>query len=199
MPYRLHDIDLREPLFEWVETRHDKVRILEEVEIGRSRADALVVTESGLIGMEIKSDADTYARLERQVPDYDRYFDANIVVVGGSHTQVAKHVPESWGIVVAEKPEAGALPFELVRPYQPSKHTSRARKLSLLWRPELAHIQEACGLPRYAQKSKAFVAKKILEKVPPEELDRHIIETLFERDYTTIEDEITAYRSAHRR
>lgn len=198
MPYRLHDIDLREPLFEWVEARLGKVRILEEVEIGRSRADALLVTDAGLIGMEIKSDADTYARLERQVPDYDRYFDANVVVVGGSHTQVARHVPESWGIVVAQPPEAGTLPFELARPHQPSPRTSRARKLSLLWRPELARIQELTGMPRYAQKSKAFVAKKILEKVDPEQLDRLIVDALFERDYTTIADELAAYRLAHR-
>lgn len=194
MPYRLHDIDLREPLFEWVEARLGKVRIIEEVQIGRSRADALLVTDAGLIGMEIKSDADTYARLERQVPDYDRHFDANVVVIGSSHAQVAKHVPETWGIVVAGKPELGALPLSVVRQYQPSPRTSRARKLSLLWRPELAHIQEICGMPRYAQKSKAFVAKKILETVPAEQLDQLIIDALFERDYTTIADEIAAYR-----
>lgn len=34
------------------------------------------------VGIEIKSDADTYARLDRQVKDYDRYFDRNIIVVG---------------------------------------------------------------------------------------------------------------------
>lgn len=41
-----------------------------------------MVLENEVVGIEIKSDADTYARLDRQVKDYDRYFDRNIVVVG---------------------------------------------------------------------------------------------------------------------
>ena len=43
--------------------------------MGRSRADVVMVMTAAVCGIEIKSDADTYARLERQVEDYDRYFD----------------------------------------------------------------------------------------------------------------------------
>ena len=36
----LLDKDIREPLFEYLEEQHDKVRILEEKTMGRSRAEA---------------------------------------------------------------------------------------------------------------------------------------------------------------
>ena len=74
---KLYDRDIREPLFEFLEERFGKLRILEEKVMGGSRADVVMVTETELFGIEIKSDADTYARLESQVRDYDRYFDYN--------------------------------------------------------------------------------------------------------------------------
>ena len=62
-----HDKDIREPLFDFLEEQYGKIRIIEEKTMGRSRADAVMVTDNGLYGLEIKSDADTYARLSRQV------------------------------------------------------------------------------------------------------------------------------------
>ena len=58
------------------------------------------------------------------------------------------------------------------------------RKIQMLWRPELAHIQEMYGMPKYAGKSKEFVRNKIVEKVPEIFLQKQISEELFERDYT---------------
>lgn len=69
------------------------------------------------------------------------------------------------------------------------------KKLRLLWRPELARIQEKNRLPKYAQKSKEFVIGKILEKVPEDILREQVSEELFERDYQEIEQEIEEYRS----
>ena len=65
-----HDKDIREPLFDFLEEKYGKVRIIEEKVMGRARADGVMVTEDALVGLEIKSDADTYARLSRQVKDY---------------------------------------------------------------------------------------------------------------------------------
>ena len=81
----LKDKDIREPLFDFLEDTYGKARIIEEKTMGRSRADLVMVTEDSLVGIEIKSDADTYARLSTQVKDYDKYYDYNIAVVGSSH------------------------------------------------------------------------------------------------------------------
>lgn len=63
-PGVLKDKDIREPLFEFLEETYGKVRILEEKTMGRSRADLVMVAPECLYGIEIKSDADTYARLK---------------------------------------------------------------------------------------------------------------------------------------
>ena len=104
----LLDKDIREPLFDFLEERYGKVRILEEKTVGNSRADVVMVIPDKIVGIEIKSDADTYTRLERQVADYDLYFDQNIVVVGSTHAgHVAEHVPDCWGIVSVEEYDTG--------------------------------------------------------------------------------------------
>ena len=43
----LHDIDIREPLFDFLDETYGKNRILEEKQIGRSRADIFLITEVG--------------------------------------------------------------------------------------------------------------------------------------------------------
>ena len=96
----IHDKEIREPLFDYLEETYGKIRILEEKMMGRSRADVVMVTEDAMYGIEIKSDADTYARLARQVKDNDKYYDRNIIVAGKKHAHsIKEHVPECWGII----------------------------------------------------------------------------------------------------
>lgn len=190
----IKDKDIREPLFDFLEERYGKIRMIEEKTMGRSRADVVMVMPEKLVGIEIKSDADTYARLGRQIKDYETYFDANIIVVGSTHAlHVREHVPDTWGIISAELVE-DTLDFYVVREMKPNPNMETVKKLSLLWRPELASIQKQNGLPAYQQKSKAFVRNKIAGLVPEALLGKQVSQELFERDYTQIEAQIRAYR-----
>ena len=63
----LYDRQIREPLFDFLERTYGKIRIFEEKQIGSSRADVVMIMEGAVAGIEIKSDADTYARLAGQV------------------------------------------------------------------------------------------------------------------------------------
>jgi hypothetical protein len=194
----LHDKDIREPLFDFLEERYGKIRIIEEKRMGRSRADVVMVTESALCGLEIKSDADTYARLARQVKDYDKYFDYNLVAVGTSHAaHIKEHVPKYWGIITVELVE-DKLDFYFLREPTENPHVTWKRKLSILWRPELAQLQAWNQMPKYREKSKAFVVGKIIEripaKIPEQKLKEQISELLFERDYNTIQETIADYK-----
>lgn len=190
----LYDKDIREPLFDFLEETYGKIRIIEEKQMGRSRADVVMVMPSALCGIEIKSDADTYVRLKRQVSDYNQYYDYNYIVAGTSHAgHVAEHVPEWWGIITVESEDDRA-DFYLLREPKENPKVNWKRKMSLLWRPELAHIQELNQLPKYKQKSKEFVIEKILLKVEKERLKEQISGELFERDYNEIEEIIKKYR-----
>ena len=198
----LKDQDIREPLFDFFDEKFGKVRIIEEKQIAKSRADVMLVLEEKLIGVEIKSDADTYARLARQVKDYNKFFDYNYVVVGSSHSKhIEEHVAEYWGIIEAISKEE-SVEFNVLREPEINKRAQRTykmkRKLSILWRPELSHIQEINGMPKYKQRSKDFVITKIMEKVPWDLLHRQISEELFQRDYNTISEAIKEWRSANK-
>ena len=196
-----HDKDIREPLFDFLEETFGKTRIIEEKNIGDSRADVIMVTEGGLYGLEIKSDADTYARLSGQIKDYDRYFDYNIVVVGSSHAMsIEDHVPKHWGIITAEILE-GKADFYVLRQASDNPKTDLKKKLSLLWRPEIALLQQWNDMPKYNYLSKRDVIAKICDRVgqtiDEELITSQICELLFERDYESIAETLNAYRVAH--
>lgn len=194
----LYDKDIREPLFSFLEESYGKTRMLEEKMMGISRADIVMVTEDAFYGIEIKSDADTYTRLSRQVTDYDYYFDYNYIAVGTRHAaHVAEHVPEYWGIITIEELPKGP-DFYIFRRPQPNPHMDVRLKLTLLWRPELAALQALNELPAYAQKPKKFVIGKLAERIPYEILRYQMSTLLFERDYAALEEEIQRVRSERR-
>ena len=161
----LYDKDIREPLFDFLDDIYLTNRIIEEKQMGRSRADVVMVTPLAIYGIEIKSDADTYARLKRQVRDYDNFYDYNYVVVGTSHAyHIQEHVPDYWGIITVEQSE-GVCDFYVKR--KPSKNP---------------------------KKSKDFVVNKIMEKVPEDILQIQFCEELMERDYNEIGEIIKEYK-----
>lgn len=190
----LYDKDIREPLFDFLDEIYITNRIIEEKQMGRSRADAVLVTPEAVFGIEIKSDADTYARLKRQVRDYNLFYDYNYVVVGTSHAyHIQEHVPKWWGIITVEM-ENGNPDFYMLRKPDKNPKVKWKRKLSMLWRPELAHIQEINHMPKYKQKSKDFVIEKIIEKIPEEILQFQVCEELMQRDYNEIGKIIEEYK-----
>lgn len=194
----LHDKDIREPLFDFLEEAYGKIRIIEEKTMGKSRADVVMVTEDDLVGIEIKSDADTYARLSGQVKDYDKFYDRNIVVVGTSHAlHIKEHVPDHWGIITAELVD-GSMDFYILREPSENSKLKLENKLKVLWRPELFELQKKYEMPKYKDKSKDFVIEKIAERFSDPEsrqqLNADISSILFERDYTCVEETLKEYR-----
>ena len=195
----LYDKGIREPLFTFLEDTYGKVRILEEKRTGSTRADVVMITPELLYGIEIKSDVDTYARLEKQVKNYDWYYDRNIIVIGTSHAaHVKEHVPDYWGIITVEPDENGVVDFYIFREADQNPKVKDKRKITILWRTELNRLLEKNGLPKYKQKSKLFVQERLLEKVPGDVLWPQAYDELFERDYNTIEQEIEEYRKKRR-
>ncbi len=196
----LYDKDIRDPLFDFLEETYGKTRILEEKKTGNARADAVMITPKLLYGIEIKSDADTYARLGRQTKYYDWYYDRNILVAGTSHAaHVKEHVPEWWGIIMVEPDDNGEIDFYVLREADVNPRVKDKRKITILWRTELNRLLEKNGLPKYKEKSKLFVQDKLIEKVPGDTLWPQAYDELFERDYNTISQEIEEFRRRKRR
>ena len=118
--------------------------------------------------------------------DYNLYYDYDLAVVGTRHAaHIKEHVPEWWGIITVEQ-VGDQVDFYMLREPQSNPQMDWNCKIEILWRPELAHIQELNAMHAYKQKSKRFVADKIVETVPKETLAVQLSEELFERDYTKI-------------
>lgn len=190
------DQEMREPLFDYLDENFGKIRVIEEKTIRGSRADVLGVLDGYFVGFEIKSDQDTYERLKTQVKDYDRFCDFCYIVVGASHRKhVAEHVPEHWGILVVT--EEGV---EMDRGADDNPSARLEEQITLMWKRELHRLLEMNACPKYADKSRKFIAGKLLEKVDHDRLKRQMTDLIFERDYTVFQDQPSiAEQKARRR
>lgn len=215
----MYDKDIREPLFDFLDEKYGKNRIFEEKQMGRSRADIIMIVENEIIGFEIKSDADTYERLKRQAKDYNKFCDRNYIVVGKSHIRhVSEHIPKEWGIICVQERDANGVVSDNIVDVEESLYikdnisdkvieimevraatngtkSKIANQIKWMWRPELCRILAVNKLPKYKQKSKKFVQDKLLEKVEEKRLKAQMIDELFERDYTLWNDELEEYKS----
>lgn len=120
--------------------------VIEELGVlqGDARVD-LAVVNGQLHGFEIKSEADTLARLPGQVTAYSRVFDRVTLVLSGRHTErAAAMAPPWWGIVCASPVRENV---ELTDVREASINPEvRARDLAeLLWRDEVLTMLEDRG------------------------------------------------------
>ena len=194
---KTHDKDIRPLLFDFLDERFGKVRTFEELYIGDCRADVYAVIDGASVGFEIKSDSDTYARLENQVKLYSRYCDYCYAVVGGSHTKIFEHIPDFWGVISVCESD-GELSLSVLREAEKSPSVKSTYKLRVLWRRELNALLALNSYPKYADKSRKFVIDYIVKNTEAELLSGQISDVLFERDYTVFENEAPKKRVRNR-
>ncbi len=108
-------------------------------------ADLLDVTE-GIVGYEIKSNADTYARLPKQIEGYNSVCRKVYMVVGDKkRVSVLKHIPNFYGILIARRTENGEVSFEELRGALPNPYWTHHSLL--MWLPSDRLKKYAKGLP----------------------------------------------------
>ena len=191
---RLYDEDIREPLFTYFEEMYGKVRFFEEKIIGKSRADIIAICREQIVGVEIKSDVDTYTRLKSQIRNYNKFCDYNYIAIGKSHERhIEKYIPKEWGILVVYV-EADKICIVENRTAIYNPKVKQDMQMAMMWRVELQRMLTKNKLPQYKQKSKKFVQQKLIEKIAWTELKLQMCEELFERDYTLWEEEFKQYK-----
>ncbi|MBR6403293.1 MAG: MmcB family DNA repair protein [Eubacterium sp.] len=173
------DKDIREKLYDYLDERYGKVRTIEEKVILKSRADMLAIVDGEIIGIEIKSDSDTYTRLKTQIKDYEKFCDRCYVAVGESHIHVAEHIPDYWGILIVSEENV-----IVERDADISPKVNMNNQLDILWRAELYAIQEKEGLPKLRNWKRRDIYKRLIDTAGEEAVKKDITDALFERDYT---------------
>ena len=188
---KLKDEQMRSILFEYYEEKGKRLRFFEEFRLGRkTRADALLVTETEMIGFEFKSDKDTLNRLEHQIHDYERFCDRNYLVTGQKFKEKApEEIPEHWGIYVVYLDDEETIQLECIRKAQVnSKRMRLHNQLRLLWRSELIPIIKKHKLGGVTKKNKLELVRTLEHNLSKEVQRQELLEALIERDYTQYQE-----------
>ena len=159
-------------LRDWLKAKHPESFIMPEIDIMRTRADLTLSTRTVIEGFEVKADQDTFKRLPRQVPAYDRIFMRNWLVVGPklSKKLTPETVPSHWGVIVAEVPEGSEkMVFRVAREAKKNPNVSKLALTYQLRTTELSAALKAQGNSHW--KSKKAVKSTIL-------CDSHSVEGL---------------------
>lgn len=189
---KLKDEQMRSVLFEYYEEKGKRLRFFEEFCFGRkTRADALLVTETEMVGFEFKSDKDNLNRLERQIHDYERYCDRNYLVTGQKFKERAsEEIPEHWGIYLVYLDDRESIQLECIRKARAnSKRMRLHNQLRILWRSELIPIIKKYHLGGVTRKNKLELVRTLEHNLSKDILRAELLEALIERDYTQYEGE----------
>ncbi len=186
---KLYDPDMREALFSLYEGMNERLRFFEELVIGKSRADAILVRENEIVGFEIKSDMDSLVRLEKQVKNYERFCDRCYIVTGVHYAdRIDDYVPKHWGIYEVSLTDNGEYHIEMSRE---AVHNPKERprvklknQMSLLWRSELVSIIRTNKYGGVSGKNKRILKEQIIEKAGDSLARRFTYDALIERDYS---------------
>lgn len=186
----LTDAMMRPHVVRAVQSLHPGIRFYDEVGVlvnkqtrygSGSFLDLFGVGDT-LVGVEIKSDKDTFTRLQRQASYYEANCDVTYVAVGERLLKKMHEIPPNFGILLCYD-GGDAIQVELVREPTASPPTLEAL-YSLLWRDELIHLLRLHDL--YKGMSKARVYQMLEVLAPLGEVVRpQIKKLLYERDWKT--------------
>lgn len=151
----------------------DKVLILDELGLmkGDSIIDLAIIGESLLEGFEIKSGADSLARLPKQISFYNQVFDSITIILERNHlSKTLKIIPEFWGVIEAEKTWDGIV-FKYYRKPQMNAEVKIRKKIDLLWKKELQEVAKSLGLKGYSTLRIKPLAKLICQNFPASKIN----------------------------
>lgn len=184
----LTDAMMRPHVVRAVQSLHPGLRFYDEVNVivnmeksygSGSFLDLFGVGDT-LVGVEIKSDKDTFTRLPRQASHYRANCDVTYVAVGERLLKKMHEIPSDFGILLCYD-GGDAIQVELVR--EPTHSTPPLHALlSLLWRDELVHLLRLHDLYKGMSKARVYQIKQALAPIG-EELRPQIKKLLFERDW----------------
>jgi hypothetical protein len=135
------DGDIRSVLKSSLRGRDNTAAIIDELPLlrGRSRAD-LAFVNGEFCGYEIKSDADSLARLGTQADYYQCVFEFITLVAARKHLKHARRrIPPSWGIIEAQEIDGKVTLTERRKPRR-NYHINNSALVRILWKRECLRI-----------------------------------------------------------
>ena len=150
---------------------------------GKCRADIAVINGQ-LIGFEIKSDSDSLLRLKEQVKSYNEIFDKLYIIVGSRYANtIHKHLPDWWGVIIADKGLRSATRFALNRKAKMNQSINPVSLARLLWRDEVVVILKQRNIsPRLLRQPRTILYEHLANILSLNELRKTVRTYLKKRE-----------------
>jgi hypothetical protein len=120
-------------------------------ELGLVHADVIVDVadiNAHLHGFQIKSAADSLARLPRQIRLYEECLEKLTIVCDKKHSRGVSALAPDWcGILEVTKGARGGISFVTLKAPKLNPHVRAARLAHLLWRPEAVELLRKLNVP----------------------------------------------------
>jgi len=122
-------------------------RVVDEMSIcaGDARVDIAVINGK-LHGFEIKSEADTLARLEGQISAYNRVFDTMTIICGENHLDAVIEIIPAWWGIYSVKYNYSTVQLTRVRYTEINQDVCGLALAQLLWKSELTALLNEAGI-----------------------------------------------------
>lgn len=183
---------------DWLAEQYPDALIIRELSIGNygsALLDIAAITENEIIGIEIKGDGDSAARLERQGWIYSRVATRMGLLPAPSLEAAAyKHLPQGWTLLRL----SGGLLTHRIRggDFRPLPNAPAAL-LETLWGKEMRQMADEFCLtkPRYVHE----LTEMLAENVPLRLLRPAVCRALRKRDWLAVDAEMGKVRPARYR
>ncbi len=181
----IRDIDIRDKLKSGVlkSFYDDDSKIIEELGIlwGSNRADIAVVNGE-LWCYEIKSEVDTFYRLQDQLEAYGKVFDRISLVVHEKHQKKLEsmNLPEHIGTYIVAGGR-NSVAIEESHPPTQNNGVEAYYLANLLWRQESIEILQANGICSVSGLRRKHLCDKLAEVLPLKQLQQEVRDTLKNR------------------
>ncbi|MGG9998967.1 sce7726 family protein [Pseudovibrio ascidiaceicola] len=159
--------------------------VIDELGLAHAKARIDIATINGCIhGYEIKSDADTLARLSKQIEIYKATLQKLTIVCAEKHVQHSIKIAPSWvGIVSVSRGVRGAVIFRTVRKPQMNPEVNAKALAHLLWRSEaLDIVTEITNSKAHKYDTRAKLYDVISERLSISEITNRIKLAMFSRE-----------------
>lgn len=128
---------------------------------GKAIADVAIINGK-MHGYEIKSDYDSFQRLENQILNYDTVFDTITLVVGKKLNKAAKkYIPRHWGLLCIYE-DQGKVVFDEIRNAKENKRINPFNVAQFLWKEEAVFLLNKYNIHGNHQKSRKWLLWELL-------------------------------------
>lgn len=171
---KTHQSILQSPLYH-ISQKDKTTIVVDELCVNNSSVRADVVAINGeLHCFEIKSDADTFQRLDNQIHHYSKVFDKIYFITTEKHIDKIGNRLPNWIGIYEIKIKNNHLVFEILQKPKQNKDIDYCYLLNMIWNPELKLLLKSLCISGYTKMTLNEIYSTIIQNTNKYDLSYYI-------------------------